>query len=128
MGAVSCVSNPGWCRSGLAFAQRHILGPFIAALVMLTACSGDPSALADAKAAPAPEAVPVGVVTAVVKSVPLQVLANGTTQAMTAVTINSQVDGEISSVHFTEGQDVQKDDLLFTLDQRPFQATLRQAQ
>jgi len=95
---------------------------------MLTACSGDPSAPADAKAAPAPEAVPVGVTTAVVKSVPVQVLANGTVQAMATVTINSQVDGQISAIHFAEGQDVKKGDLLFTLDQRPFEATLRQAQ
>jgi multidrug efflux system membrane fusion protein len=95
---------------------------------MLTACSADPSAPADATATPTPEAVPVGVTAAVMKAVPLQVRANGTVQAMTAVTINSQVDGEIASIHFSEGQDVQKGDLLFTLDQRPFEATLRQAQ
>lgn len=128
MGAMPCASNSGRASGSRVWSSRHIVGPFIVSLALLTACSGDPSAPADAKAAPAPEAVPVGVVTAVVKSVPLQVLANGMAQAMTAVTINSQVDGEISSIHFTEGQDVQKDDLLFTLDQRPFEATLRQAQ
>jgi multidrug efflux system membrane fusion protein len=108
--------------------MRQVAGPFIVALATLTACSADPSAPADAKAAPAPEAVRVGVATAVTKSVPVQVLANGTVQALTSVTINSQVDGEISDIHFTEGQEVQKGDLLFTLDQRPFEATLRQAQ
>jgi multidrug efflux system membrane fusion protein len=128
MGAVSCVSNRGRGRVGLAPSRRHIVGPFLVSLVMLTACSGDPSAPADAKAAPAPEAVPVGVTTAVVKSVPVQVLANGTVQAMATVTINSQVDGQIAAIHFTEGQDVKQGDLLFTLDQRPFEATLRQAQ
>lgn len=107
---------------------RQALGPFIVSLVMLTACSVDPPEPANAKAAITPEAVPVGVATAVSKSVPLQVQANGTVQAVTAVTINSQVDGEIAGIHFTEGQDVQKGALLFTLDQRPFEATLRQAQ
>ena len=128
MGSVSRTSNSRRDRGAFTPARRHVFGPFIVSLVMLAACSGDPSAPADAKAAPTPEAVPVGVTTAVTKSVPLQVRANGTVQAMTAVTINSQVDGEIASIHFTEGQDVQKGDLLFTLDQRPFEATLRQAQ
>lgn len=128
MSAASCVSSPRRDRVGFAFSRRQILGPFIVSLAMLTACSGDPSAPADAKAAPAPEAVPIGAATVVTKSVPVQVLANGTVQAMASVTINSQVDGQISAIHFTEGQDVKQGDLLFTLDRRPFEATLRQAQ
>jgi len=128
MGAVSGASNSGREKVGFASSRRHILGPFVAALVTLTACSGDPSAPADAKAAPAPEAVPVSVATVATKSVPVQVLANGTVQAMATVTINSQVDGQISAIDFREGQDVKQGDLLFTLDQRPFEATLRQAQ
>src|SRR5207253_2455968 len=39
----------------------------------------------------------------------------------------SQVNGQIESVHFREGQDVRKGDLLFTLDKRPFQADLERA-
>jgi membrane fusion protein, multidrug efflux system len=128
MRVVSWTSRVGRGGTVLRSSRRHVFGPFLVSLVMLAACSGDPSAPADAKAAPAPAAVPVGVTTAVTKSVPLQVRANGTVQAMTAVTINSQVDGEIAGIHFTEGQDVQKGDLLFTLDQRPFEATVRQAQ
>jgi membrane fusion protein, multidrug efflux system len=114
--------------NGLVPSVRHGVGFLVASLAMLTACSGDPSARADARAAPASEAVPVSVATAVTKSVPVQVLANGTVQAMATVTINSQVDGQISAIHFTEGQDVKQGDLLFTLDRRPFEATLRQAQ
>ena len=113
---------------GLVPSFRHCVGFLIASLAMLTACSGDPSAGANANAAPAPEAVPVSAATVVTKSVPVHVLANGTVQAMATVTINSQVDGQISAIHFTEGQDVKKDDVLFTLDPRPFEATLRQAQ
>ena len=128
MAGVYCASECGWNTCGLVPSSRHIVGALIASLLMLTACSGDPSARADSKAAPAPEAVPVGVTTAVAKSVPVQVLANGTVQAMATVTINSQVDGQISAIHFTEGQDVKQGDPLFTLDQRPFEATLRQAQ
>jgi multidrug efflux system membrane fusion protein len=43
------------------------------------------------------------------------------------VQIRSQVNGQIVGVHFKEGQDVKKGQLLFTLDKRPFQAALDQA-
>ncbi len=52
----------------------------------------------------------------------------GTVQPYSAVAIKSQVDGQITQVHFKEGQVVKKGDLLFTLDKRPFQAALSQAE
>jgi multidrug efflux system membrane fusion protein len=128
MAAVFCASERGGNGVGLMPSSRHIIAPVIASLLMLTACSGDPSARADAKAARTSEAVPIGVAIVVTKSVPVQVLANGTVQAIATVTINSQADGQISAIHFTEGQDVKQGDRLFTLDRRPFEATLRQAQ
>ena len=111
MAAVYCASERGWNRVGLVPSSRHIVGSLIASLALLTACSGDPSTRADARAAPGSEAVPVSVATVVTKSVPVQVLANGTVQAMATVTINSQVDGQIAAIHFTEGQDVKQGDL-----------------
>lgn len=45
----------------------------------------------------------------------------------TTVTVHSQIGGIISTVHFKEGQEVKKGDLLFTIDQRPSQAALEQA-
>jgi len=44
------------------------------------------------------------------------------------VTVHSQIGGLISGVHFQEGQEVKKGDLLFTIDPRPSQAALDQAQ
>ena len=42
--------------------------------------------------------------------------------------IKSRVDGQIADVHFEEGQEVKEGDLLFTLDNRAFQAQLAQAE
>ena len=107
---------------------RKVTGVFLAAVVILSGCSADPTQGADVKTPPVSEAVPVSVSAAVTKAVPIQVQANGTVQAIATVTIMSQVDGQISRIHFTEGQNVKRGDLLFTLDQRPFDATLLQAQ
>src|SRR5262245_27511493 len=58
---------------------------------------------------------------------PIHVNAIGTVQSMATVSIKSRVDGQIADVHFEEGQDVKEGDLLFTLDNRSFQAQLAQA-
>jgi len=59
---------------------------------------------------------------------PIQVSAIGTVQSIATVIIKSRVDGQIADVHFEEGQDVKEGDLLFTLDNRSFQAQLAQAE
>jgi len=70
--------------------------------------------------------VPVKVVQAVKKNVPIQVKAIGTIEAYTTVAIKSQVGGQIAKLHFTEGSDVEKGALLISIDPEPFQATLSQ--
>lgn len=74
------------------------------------------------------EAVPVLVATAVQKAVPVQLRAVGNVEAYTTVAIKSQVTGVLVHAHFKEGQDVKKGQLLFTIDPRPFEAALRQAE
>ncbi|MCX5734770.1 MAG: efflux RND transporter periplasmic adaptor subunit [candidate division NC10 bacterium] len=66
--------------------------------------------------------------TAVSKTVPVQIRAVGSVQAYASVTLKSQLDAEVAQIHFSEGQAVKKGDLLFTLDQRPWEAVLRQAE
>ncbi len=73
-------------------------------------------------------AVPVRVAKAVEKTVPIDLTAIGTSEAYAAVSVKSQVNGIIQQVHFTQGDIVNKGELLFTLDARPFQAALEQAQ
>src|SRR5262249_53965611 len=48
-------------------------------------------------------------------------------EAYSNVQIKSLVAGEITAVHFVQGQDVKKGDLLFTIDKRPFEADLQRS-
>jgi len=59
---------------------------------------------------------------------PVTLPAVGTVEAISSVQIRAQVTGQLSAIHFTEGQDVQKGQPLFSLDPRPFQAALQQAE
>jgi len=86
------------------------------------------AACAKKAAAPVAETVPVRIGQVVQKPVALQIRNVGTVQAYTAVTVRALVAGEIMQVHFREGQDVAKGDLLFTIDPRPYQAALAQAE
>jgi membrane fusion protein, multidrug efflux system len=74
------------------------------------------------------EAVPVLIATAVQKAVPVQLRAVGNVEPYTTVSIKSQVTGVLMQAHFKEGQDVKKGQQLFTIDPRPFEAALRQAE
>jgi len=76
----------------------------------------------------APPTVPVIAGAAETQNVPVYVRGLGTVQAFQTVTVRSRVDGNITKVLFTEGQEVKAGDPLFQIDQRPFQAALEQAQ
>jgi len=72
--------------------------------------------------------VPVTVSTVLQKTMPVQLRAIGNVQAYSTVSIKSQVGGELTRVHFAEGQDVKKGERLFTIDPRPYEAALKQAE
>jgi multidrug efflux system membrane fusion protein len=72
--------------------------------------------------------VPVEAAKVMQKTVPLELRAIGTIEAYSTVDVKSQIGGVLSKVHFREGQDVKKGDRLFTIDPRPFEAALRQAE
>jgi multidrug efflux system membrane fusion protein len=98
------------------------------ASVLLAAGLAASASCARQRPAPAPETVPVRVGTVVQKSVPVQIRNIGTVQPFTAVAVKALVSGEILQVHFREGQNVRKGDLLFSIDPRPYQAALAQAE
>lgn len=97
----------------------------LAAGLLLAGCSDDATGKPSRAAGPPP--VPVTAADAVERSVPIQLVAVGNAMAYTTVGIKSQISGQIVQVHFKEGQDVRKNDLLFTIDPRPYEAALRQA-
>jgi multidrug efflux system membrane fusion protein len=65
---------------------------------------------------------------AVARDVPVEIQAIGIVQAYSLVSMRSQITGPITEVHFEEGQEVKEGDLLFTIDPRPWEAALNQAQ
>jgi multidrug efflux system membrane fusion protein len=78
--------------------------------------------------APAPPAIPVTAGTAEARDMPVYVRGLGNVQAFNLVTVKTRVDGQVTKVLFTEGQEVKAGDPLFEIDPRPFQAALDQAE
>ncbi len=74
-----------------------------------------------------PPAVPVTTANVTLESVPLQVTAIGNVEAASTVAVTSEANGQLTKVHFTEGQFVKKGDPLFTIDPRPSQAGVAEA-
>jgi membrane fusion protein, multidrug efflux system len=101
-----------------------VAGGALAAALLLAGCSDNAAGKARVQVPP----VPVTVIDAVEKTLPVQLTAVGNAQAYTSVGIKSQINGQIMEVRFKEGQDVKKGDLLFVIDPRPFEAALRQAE
>ena len=64
----------------------------------------------------------------VTKDVPVYLDEIGTCAAYETVQVQAQVSGQITGRHFQDGSDVKQGDLLFTIDPRPYQAALDQAQ
>jgi multidrug efflux system membrane fusion protein len=62
------------------------------------------------------------------KAIPVLIPAVGTAEALATVQVRAQVTGQLSTIHFREGQEIRKGQTLFTIDPRPFQAALEQAQ
>jgi membrane fusion protein, multidrug efflux system len=91
----------------------------LAVAALLTGCSR--------KTPPAPSAVPVSAAKVTQQTLPLELSCFGTVEANMSATIKSQVAGILTTVHFKEGQEVNKGDLLASIDSRSFDAALKAA-
>jgi RND family efflux transporter MFP subunit len=103
---------PGWLALGAACAP----------LAIATAgCSPQ----AGAERVPPPPVV--SVVEARRMTVPIMAEPIGTTTALQEVSVRARVRGFLKEIHFEEGGDVKKDQLLFVIDEEPFKAKLAEA-
>jgi len=100
----------------------------MAVLVLLSACSGESAGQSPKKDTKGAPAVPVLVSAVVQKPMPVELPAIGNVQAYSTVVVKSLVEGTLTQAYFKEGQEVKKGDLLFTIDFRPFEVQLKQAE
>jgi multidrug efflux system membrane fusion protein len=115
-------------RNNTLIARPFLLTAFCLLLtaycsLFLPSCSGENS-----KQPAAFPPVPVTVADVIAESVPVQISAIGNVEAYSTVGIKSQIGGTLMHVHFKEGQDVNKGDILFTIDPRPYESALKQAE
>jgi membrane fusion protein, multidrug efflux system len=89
----------------------------------LFACNRQPPA-----AAPRESDVPVVAAAASLQDVPVEVRSVGTVEAFSSVTVKPQVTGPLTGISFKDGADVKAGELLFTIDRRPYDAALSQAE
>jgi multidrug efflux system membrane fusion protein len=94
---------------------------FLILSVSLASCSQQ-------KSAPPKPVVPVTAATAEQKAVPYEINAIGNIAEYASVNVRSQVGGYLSKIHFKKGQFVKKGAILFTIDPRPYKASLLQAE
>jgi multidrug efflux system membrane fusion protein len=109
--------------------RRKIVIPTLALLAILAgggifAWQEFGSKSAAAPPAPAPVPVVAGVVTQ--HDVPIYLTGVGTVIAYNTDIVHSQIQGQIISINFTEGQAVHAGDLLAEIDPRPYQAQVDQ--
>lgn len=71
---------------------------------------------------------PVSVIEAVARDVPVYLDEVGKVAAREVVSVQPQVSGSITEIHFTDGAHLQKGALLFTIDPRPYRAQLAAAE
>lgn len=110
--------------------MRHalILGVVVGATLAVAACSEGRASQPQQDATPsAGPAVPIAAVAALRKDMPLEVSVIGSVEAYSTVTVRAQITGELTTVKFQQGDDVESGQELFTLDRRPLEAALLQA-
>ena len=113
-----CLTRLGIFRSAFLYGALIFVG-----LALQTACSS--SGQQPPKSA---NAIPVTVTKAVAKEMPVEISTIGNVQTVVGVSIRPQVTGRVLKVNFKEGDFVKKGQLLFTIDSRPFDEAVKEAQ
>jgi multidrug efflux system membrane fusion protein len=109
--------------------HRITLFILLALVCLLAGCSSQKAQTgAQAAGPPSMPPAPVSVAIATQESVPIQLSAVGTVEPSDTVQVKSQIAGELTAVHFTEGADIQQGAPLFDIDKRPYLEAVRQAE
>lgn len=113
--------------------KRWVLGLCAALLLALggyalLAKSGEDASRAGQAPNPAGRTFPVNIASAKTGDIGIYLNGLGSVVPLNTVNVKSRVDGQLMSVHFEEGQLVQKDALLAEIDPRPFEVQLAQAE
>jgi membrane fusion protein, multidrug efflux system len=116
----------GWRKTTLSPPKFLLLLALSAAF--LSGCSKDVSGIPKTEDPKKKTAVPVTIGKAVSKDMPIQFRAIGNVEAYSTVGIKAQVEGELTIIHFKEGQEVKAGELLFTIDPRSYAVQLKQAE
>jgi membrane fusion protein, multidrug efflux system len=115
---------------------RSLIVPCVLLLLVSAGCAGEEGAAAaggagngrGGRGGGGGPSVPVAVGTVVQKAMPIEISVIGAAEPFSSVAIRAQTTGQLTSVNFTEGDDVMAGQVLFTLDRRPLEAALQQAQ
>jgi membrane fusion protein, multidrug efflux system len=107
--------------------QAVLLGAVVALSIACSAADEAAPARENGGAAQQPS-VPVTVAAVVQKSMPVEIRVIGTAEPYSTVAIRAQVTGQLLTVNFKEGDDITRGQVLFSLDRRPLEAALQQAE
>ncbi len=105
---------------------KKTLLPVLLSLILFQTSCGDRDTQGKKKG-DKPQA-PVTAALAVKKIIPVDITGTGHVEAGASIRVFPRVSGTLLSVHFKEGAEVRKGELLFSIDDAPFKARLRQAE
>lgn len=112
--------------------ELFLLLSFFLLPVLLTGCGSSDSKGQGAPGSPGAggprRPVVITAATVAQRDVPLQITEIGTVEPVATVTVKARIGGALEKVHFKEGDEVKQGDLLFSIDRRPLEAELRQAE
>lgn len=108
--------------------RRVAAGCLVSLLIIAAGCGSPKEQASGQKPAGGPPPVPVAVGQVGKQNVPVVVKNFGNVEPLSTVQVKAMIAGQLQKVHFKEGDRVQKGQLLFTIDPRPFEAVLKQAE
>src|SRR3954471_19774743 len=130
-----CTPHRAVVTGALYVRRAVVIYSFCAASALLTAACSNNTSAASAGATGGGRGrggrgggdAPVVTAKATERDVPVEIAAIGNVEAYASISVRSQITGQLQEVAFHEGDVVKQGDLLFTIDKRPFEAALAQA-